>query len=379
MYKLLSRKLLGEKYSSAVRSLIIAAVIGASLHSMGKTIALAQSIIILTGIVFTGTIVIQLLSSKDNARTLRGLFAMPCDEKKTLWEYAAAVGAYTIITKTSLVAALLFAFTKLTAVNVLLFALSLIYAVFGGMTAFALFRRAPLLSGLIVAAGAGMAFLLPKGLIAAAVLAAADIVMIAVFSLQPLDSFRVDGSARIKTPSASSGKPRMLVLRYITRYMLANKNYLISSVVLIAAAVAFSMMAAAQGLKIGCGMGLAIVSMNTPLATIVSSNRGLTQKLSVLPGKTRGFFVPYGFVLFGYYMIAYALYLAAIALISGTADVRAVITAVLFSAQCAVFVPLLEDKMTITKWKTEPDLWHNPRKYIIPGALIIEGALIYML
>ncbi|MCR5122737.1 MAG: hypothetical protein K6B74_09990 [Ruminococcus sp.] len=378
MYKLLSRKLLGEKYSGAVKTIAIAAVIGFSLHSMGKTIPLAQSVLILTGIVYSGMIVIQVLSSKDNARCLRGLFAMPCDEKRTLWEYAAAVGAYTLFTKTSLLAALLFAFVKLTPFDILLFALSLIYALFGGMAAFAEYRKAPYISALIVGGGAAMAFLLPKGLAAAAVLAAADIVTIVIFSVQPFERFYLEPSSGVKAP-VRRGKPKMLLLRYIARYMLENKNYIVSSIVIIAAGCIFSVTLEKQGLHMGCGIGLAMVSLNTPLATIVSSNRGLKKKLDALPDATRSFFVPYGLVLFGFYAISNAVFLTAFSVAGGMVGVKGLIMALLFAAETSVFVPLLENKFTVTSWKTEPDLWRNPRKYIIPAGLMLQGALISML
>lgn len=375
MYRLLSRKLLGEKYSSALRSLLIAAVIAFSLHSVGKTIPLAQSVLILSGIFYSGMIVIQVLSSKDNARCLRGLFAMPCDEKRSLWEYAAAVGAYTLLTKTTLLAALLFAFVKLAPFDILLFALSLIYALFGGMAAFAEYRRAPYISALIAGGGAAMAFLLPQGITAAAVLAAADVIVIVIFSGQPFERFYVDPSVSVKAP-VRRGKPKMLLPCYIARYMRGNRNYIISSGVMIAVGCFFGIMLEKQGVSAGCRMGLAVVSLNTPLATIVSSNRGLKKKLDVLPGAARSFFVPYGLTLFGYYAVSNAVFLAVFYAAGCTVGIKEMVMALLFAAETSVFVPLLEDKFTVTKWKTEPDLWRSPRKYIIPVALLIQGILI---
>ncbi|MBQ1433577.1 MAG: hypothetical protein IIZ09_10815, partial [Ruminococcus sp.] len=113
MYKLLSRKLLGDGYKSAIRSVLVAVIIWFSLHSLEKTIPIAQKVIIITGMFYTMTVMIQTLTSQDNAKCLKGLFAMPCDEKRTLWEYTAVVGIYALTTKTSLLFALLFAFCKL--------------------------------------------------------------------------------------------------------------------------------------------------------------------------------------------------------------------------------------------------------------------------
>lgn len=378
MYKLLSKKLLGEKYRSALRSLMVAVMMGAGLHGMGTVIPLAQSVLIFTCIVFSGTIIIQTLSSKDNARTLKGLFAMPHDDRKTLWEYAAAIGAYTLTTKTSLLAALLFAFVKLTPLYILLFVLCSVYAVFGGMAAYGLFRKMPVVSALIVAAGAVMAFFLPKGMIAAAVLAAADIAVAVIYSFLHLDAFYVQDKAKLKT-SKRRGRPKLLILRYITRYLLANKNYIVSTLFITGFAVFFAMMLQQQGMPMGCGLGMAFSSLNTPLAVVVSSNRGLNTKLNVLPDKTRQFFVPYAVVLFFMNMVIYALFLGVFALVGGDIPMRAIISAPVFAAECAAFVSMLEDRFTITKWKTEPDLWHNPRKYILPAIITLEAALIFML
>ena len=85
MYKLLSRKLLGKNYSSVVKTAVIAFVLWFGLSSLETKISLAQSVLILTSIVYSGMVVLRTLSSKDNVRTIRGIFAMPYSEKKTLW------------------------------------------------------------------------------------------------------------------------------------------------------------------------------------------------------------------------------------------------------------------------------------------------------
>ena len=184
MFKLLSRKLLGKNFSNIYKTVIIAAVIGFGLSSMDIKIQLAQSVLILTSIMYSGTVVLRTLSSKDNVRTIKGIFAMPYDNKKTLWEYTAVVGIYTIFTKTTLLISLLFALTKFTILYCVLFLLGTIYAVIGGMCAFACLRRTPLVSMLFAVVGASMAFFLPKGYIAAVVLATADIAAAIILSAQ---------------------------------------------------------------------------------------------------------------------------------------------------------------------------------------------------
>ncbi len=375
MFKLLSRKLLGEKCKSGLKSLFISAVIGYSMSSIGS-IKISGRVLVLTVIFFTGTLVIQTLSSKENARLLRGLFAMPCNEKRTLWEYAAAVGAYVIMTKLSLVAALFAAFSKVTPLRVGLFLLGALYAVFGGMAAFGHFRKRPYISALFVAAGIAMAFLLPEGAAGALILAAADLAAAAVMNFIPLDNFRVRETSAKRTVVHKSGSG-MLIPRYVLRYLTENKNYIVSSVITVAFSVFLALNSQKMGLFMGCGMGMALISVNSPMAVIVSSNRGLDRKLNALPSKTRRFFLPYGAALFCFYLISFAVYLAAFCIAGGHAGIRGFITAPVFAAESAAFVAMLENRFTIRNWKTEPDLWHNPRKYILPVLLMLEAAAIF--
>lgn len=377
MYKLLSKKLLGEGYRNAYTGLVIAVVLGAALSGLGSKLKLAQSVLVLTVVMFSGAIIFGVLSSKDNARCLKGLFAMPCDEKRTLWEYAAAVGLYTLLTKTSLLAGLMYALVEIEPMQIVFFLLSFLLALFGSMTAFGCMKKAPLLGVLIMAAAFPVAFFLPKGVVGAVILAVLDVIFAAALAFIPLSCFRVSDNAKLKVRRSHSN-PKFVVLTYIVRYLLENKNYIVGSVGILAFSCFFAHNAETMGLRMGCGLGMALISASTPMAIIVSSNRGLKQKLDMLPDKTRSFFLPYSAVVFCFFMICYAIFLAVCAVIGVPIDIRAFITAPLFAAQSALFASLMENKFTITKWSTEQDLWHNPRKYILPVLLTAETALIYI-
>ena len=134
-----------------------------------------------------------------------------------------------------------------------------------------------------------------------------------------------------------------------------------------------------MGFKAGCAIGMMMISMNTPLATIVSSNRDLKKTLDTLPNKTKRFFVPYGSVLFGYYIVTYAIFITAFSLATGDLNIKTILAGIFFAAESAVIISLLEDKLTITKWNTEADLIRHPRKYILPLIVLTEGLLIFML
>lgn len=158
MFKMLSRKLLGEKYRSSLQNVLISVFVAYGLYSLDKQIPLSKKVLVLTIIVYSGTLIIQALGSADNAKVLHGLFAMPCNERRTLGEYTLVIGLYVLTSKVSLLAALLFAFTKMTVYSCALLLLAFLLALFGGMATFGHFKKRPYISVLYVAAGIAMAF-----------------------------------------------------------------------------------------------------------------------------------------------------------------------------------------------------------------------------
>ncbi len=379
MFKLLSRKLLGEKCRSMIKSVIIAAIIGGSLSTMEVHLTIAQSILIMFAVFYSGPIVLQALSSKDNARCLKGLFVMPCNERRTLWEYAAVIGIYTLFTKTILLFALIYALAKLTVIDIVIMVLASFYSIIGAMIVYGLRKKLPLVSALVIAGGVLLAFFLPNGILAIAGFAAADVVLLIIFSFLKLEYFRVTESNSVKVNSRRSSGSSLLLPRYIIRYILSNKSYIISPLFIIAFAVYFTFTARQSGFPAGVGISLGLIATNSPLSVIVSSNRNLKSKLDVLPSKTKNFFVPYAFVIFCIYLLFYAIFLAAYFLIIKSVDYKALIISPIFAAESAILIAILESRFPITTWKTEPDLLHHPRKYIVPIIIMLEATLVYFL
>lgn len=376
MFKMLSHKLLGENCGSALKNVFISVFIAYGLYSIGKQIPLSEKVLVLTAVVFSGTLVIQTLGSADNAKLLRGLFAMPCDERRTLAGYTAVTGLYVLTSKVSLLAALFFSFTKMTTYRWVLFLLAFLYAVFGGVAAFGHFRKRPYISVLYVAAGVAAAFLLPDGKAAVIALAAADAVCAGTLFFLRMENFRIDPAAGRIRKVRTTGRPAMLIPRYLGRYLLEHKAYIFSTLFIIGFAVFFALNAERMGLDIACGMGLAAVSINSPVSTMVSANRGLDRKLDVLPAKTEKFFIPFGVTLFCFYLVCFGLFLAAFHIAGGKGGIRYLAIAPVFAAEGAFLTSFLENKYPIKTWKTEADITHNPRKYILPIALMIEAALV---
>lgn len=60
---------------------------------------------------------------------------------------------------------------------------------------------------------------------------------------------------------------------------------------------------------------------------------------------------------------------------NGGVTVLMILTAVFFAMQSAVGSVLLEWFCPVREWKIESDLWHHPRKYIVPVVMFfLAGA-----
>ncbi len=58
------------------------------------------------------------------------------------------------------------------------------------------------------------------------------------------------------------------------------------------------------------------------------------------------------------------------------ADVNVILTAVIFALQSVVCAVLLEWFYPLRGWKIESDLWHHPRKYIVPAGMLLLAGIV---
>ena len=85
-------------------------------------------------------------------------------------------------------------------------------------------------------------------------------------------------------------------------------------------------------------------------------------------------------------MAADAIFLCSWQIQNGGVTVLMIAGAVFFALQSAVLSVLLEWFYPIRGWKIESDLWHHPRKYVVPvvmlllaGAVCARPVLLYVL
>ena len=115
--------------------------------------------------------------------------------------------------------------------------------------------------------------------------------------------------------------------------------------------------------------------MNTPLAILVSCDPDLERSIKYLPGAGR-FFVPYGLFVFVYNIISVAIYLCSWQLQQDGIGVSHIVLGAVLALIGAVLTVLLEYFAPVKGWKIESDLWHNPRKYIVPCVILLLACVI---
>ena len=122
-------------------------------------------------------------------------------------------------------------------------------------------------------------------------------------------------------------------------------------------------------------VGFAILSLNTPICIMLSCDRDLEQAVRFLPGQKRRFCIPYCLFIFLCNMTADVIFLLSWQIQNGGVTVLMIFGAVFFALQSAELSVLLEWFYPIRDWKIESDLWHHPRKYVVPVVmLLLAGA-----
>ena len=378
MFKILSKKVFGAKGENILVSLISSIILYSGLSLLEYKIDVAHRVMMLINMFFSGAIMIRFLSSDDNARYLKGFFAMPFSKKSFILEYTTVVGVYVMFTKTLLIYALIFAFSNVSILRISLIIAEYIFICFGSMLTFAFFRNVPLISFSIPTVGILTCFLLPESYFSVAVYIILSIIM--AVSLLIIDPYKYMINVSKKNSTISMGKSnRFLIGTYILRYILSNKSYIVSPVIILIFICFMVNSMNNMGFHEGIFIGMALTTANTPLAIVVSSSRTLDKKLYSMPNRVKSFFLPYTEILFLFYMVCNLILIIIMKIIGMEIYGEYFAVAVIFSVQGALATAFMENKYTIKKWNVETDLWHNPRKYIVPAILAVESAFISLI
>lgn len=372
IFKAFAKRLFGVKYERLPRTLLIDLIVFGGLHVAGLRVQIAPFILyLMTGTVTAG-VMWQALSSKDNAANMQNMFMLPFDGRKFVFSYVAALGVYAFLTKTAALLAVLLAVSVWNFAQIVGSVLCAINAILMAAAIYS-FRKHWYVGGLWIAAVIAASWFLGNRPWFMPLLLANGI--LAVLRLQGLDgySFYVQGGENVR---ARKGRRRASVWRYLFRYLKCHKNYLANTVIMWGVAVVLPLFfKRMEGLFV-VPIGFAILSLNTPICILMSCDPALQQAVRFLPGQRKAFCLPYCLFIFLCNMVANVIFLGSLQIQSGGVTVPMIVAALFFALQSAICSVLLEWFYPVRNWKIESDLWHHPRKYIVPVTMLLLAGVV---
>lgn len=376
--KAFAKKLFGAKYERMPRTLFMDVIVFWGLYIAGFQVQIASFIRVLMISTFTAGVMWQALSSKDNAVELMAMLMLPNRCREFVFSYVGVLGAYTVLTKTGLLFAVLMAVSAWKPIELVAIILCMIHAVLMAAAVYSV-RKYWYVGGLwtavIVSAilflGSRTWFyllLLVNGLFAVLILWRAD-----GYDFYQKESRKSHGKAY---HVVRQGK-RATLWQYFFRYLSCHKNYLLNIAVMWCVALVLPcFFREMTGLSV-IPVGFAILCFNTPICILISCDPDLEQAVRFLPGQKRRFCIPYCLFIFLCNMAADVIFLCSWRIQNGSVTVQMTAGAVFFALQSAVLSVLLEWFYPIRDWKIESDLWHHPRKYAVPVVmLLLAGAVL---
>lgn len=369
--KAFAKKLFGAKYERLPRTLFMDVIVFWGLYIAGFQVQIASFIRVLMISAFTAGVMWQALSSKDNAVELTAMLMLPHRRREFVFSYVGMLGTYTVLTKTGLLFAVLLAVSAWKPVELVGMILCMIHAVL--MVAAVYSVRKYWYVGGLWAAVIVVAILLLGSRTWFYLLILVN-GLFAVLILWRTDEY-VFYQKESKKSHAVRQRKRASLWRYFFRYLSCHKNYLLNTAVMWCVALVLPcFIKEMAGLSV-IPVGFAILSLNTPICILLSCDPDLEQAVRFLPGQKQRFCIPYCLFIFLCNMAADVIFLLSWQIQNSGITVLMIAGAVFFALQSAVLSMLLEWFYPIRGWKIESDLWHHPRKYVVPVVmLLLAGA-----
>ncbi|MDE6927055.1 MAG: hypothetical protein K2P59_17725 [Acetatifactor sp.] len=371
--KALSKQLFGAKYERVTKSLAVCLILYLAVHGAEISMEIAPFILFLTAAALSAGIMWQALHSSENADSMAGLFMLPFTDREMTFSFVLTFTGYTLLTKTLPVLALFFAVHDWSVPQM---AVSLLCACNGCFAAAALShkKRKQRFFAALWCVGMFPAIFFVREIRAFVLIVLAGL-LLSVLILLTADAYMF---YRPTSPKILIRRTRGTgsILLYLLRYLITNKNYLMNTAGLCVVGIILPMLLGQfEGLNV-MPLGFAILCLNTPICILLSCDPGLEQAVRILPGQAGRFCTGYGCFIFTVNMAVSSLYLISWQIRHGGVGGMEIMAAVLIALQSAVLSVLLEWFHPIRNWKIETDLWHHPRKYVVPLImLLIAGSI----
>ena len=365
--KAFAKKLFGAKYERLPRTLFMDVIVFWGLYIAGFQVQIATPVRFLMISAFTAGVMWQALSSSDNVVELTAMLMLPYRRREFVFSYVGMLGAYTVLTKTGLLFAVLLAVSAWKPVEAVGMILCMIHAVLMAAAVYSV-RKYWYVGGLWAAAIVSAILFLENEILAGLLLLGNG--LFAVLILWGADGYGFYQKERKKSHVVRHGK-RATLWRYFSRYLSCHKNYLLNTAVMWCAALVLPCFLSEMAGLSAIPVGFAILSLNTPICILLSCDPDLEQAVRFLPGQKRRFCIPYCLFIFLCNMAADVIFLCSWQIQYGSVTVLMTAGAVFFALQSAVLSVLLEWFYPIRGWKIESDLWHHPRKYVVPVVMLL--------
>lgn len=371
-FKAFAKNLFGAKYERLQRSLFIYLIVFFGLHMTDWKVQIAPFIRYLMPGTFTAGVMWQALCSKDHAAKMQNMFMLPFDRRILVFSYVAAFGAYTVFTKTAALYAVLLAVSAWKPIELLGSAVCVINAVLMAAAVYSLKKywyvgilwASTIIAGIVLLGN--KVWIIPLLIVNS---------IFAAIRLQITDGYIFYFQEGKKSFRVKQHR-HFFVWRYLFRYLNCHKNYLINTAVMWCVALILPHFFGKIESLFVVPIGFAILSLNTPICILLSCNPDLEQAIRFLPGQKKAFCMPYCLFIFVCNMAANVIFLCSWQMKNNNVTALMMATAVFFALQSAILSVVLEWFYPIRDWKIESDLWHHPRKYVVPAIMLLTAGAV---
>ena len=372
IFKAFSKNLFGAKYERLTHTLFIYPILFWGLYIADFKVRISPFILYLMVTSFTAGVMWQALSSEDNAANMQNMIMLPFEGREFIFSYIGAMGIYTFLTKTMALLVILLAVSVWNRIEILSSILCAVNAILMAAAIFSV-RRYWYVGTLWLTVIFVSIFFGWEKLWFIPMLSANS--TLAFLLLQSTNGYTFYFQ-KSKDSSTVRGRKHLFVWTYFFRYLKGHKNYLMNIAIMWCIACILPLFFQQMDSLFVIPIGFAILSLNTPVCILLSCDHALEQAVRFLPGQKKTFCIPYCLFIFLCNITADMFFLFSWQIQIGGVTVLMVIAAIFFAMQSAVFSVLLEWFYPIRRWKIESDLWHHPRKYIVPAIMLLLAGIV---
>lgn len=372
IFKAFSKNLFGAKYERLTQTIFIYPILFWGLYIADFKVRISPFILYLMVTSFTAGVMWQALSSEDNAANMQNMIMLPFEGREFIFSYIGAMGIYTFLTKTMALLVILLAVSVWNRIEILSSILCAVNAILMAAAIFSV-RRYWYVGTLWLTVIFVSIFFGWEKLWFIPMLSANS--TLAFLLLQSTNGYTFYFQ-KSKDSSTVRGRKHLFVWTYFFRYLKGHKNYLMNIAIMWCIACILPLFFQQMDSLFVIPIGFAILSLNTPVCILLSCDHALEQAVRFLPGQKKTFCIPYCLFIFLCNITADMFFLFSWQIQIGGVTVLMVIAAIFFAMQSAVFSVLLEWFYPIRRWKIESDLWHHPRKYIVPAIMLLLAGIV---